>query len=83
MWVEALSELGACEKRRGEATAIFLDDSPTLRYQATLPYWLARAQEGVGQEAAARNNYRAFLSIRGADAPDDPLVVDARRRAGS
>jgi tetratricopeptide (TPR) repeat protein len=82
-WVEALSELGACEKRRGEATAIFLDDSPTLRYQATLPYWLARAQEGVGQQAAARNNYRAFLSIRGADAPDDPLVADARRRAGS
>jgi len=83
LWVEALSELDACEKRRGEATAIFLDDSPTLRYQATLPYWLARAQEGLAQEAAARNNYRAFLSIRGADAPDDPLVADARRRAGS
>ena len=82
-WVEALSELDACEKRRGEATAIFLDDSPTLRYQATLPYYLARAQEGAGQQAAARNNYRAFLSIRGADAPDDPLVADARRRAGS
>ena len=82
-WVEALAELAACEKRRGEATAIFLDDSPTLRYQATLPYWLARAQEGVGQQAAARNNYRTFLSIRGADAPGDPLVADARRRAGS
>jgi tetratricopeptide (TPR) repeat protein len=82
-WVEALSELAACEKRRGEATAMFLDDSPTLRYQATLPYWLARAQEGVGQQAAARNNYKAFLAIRGADAPADPLVADARRRAGS
>ena len=82
-WVEALAELAACEKRRGEATAIFLDDIPTLRYQATLPYWLARAQEGALQQAAARNNYKAFLSIRGAGAPTDPLVVDARRRAGS
>ena len=52
-WVEALSELAACEKRRGEATALFLDDSPTLRYQATLPYWLARAQEGAGQRLFA------------------------------
>ena len=82
-WVEALSELAACEKRRGEATAIFLDDTPTLRYQATLPYWLARAQQGTEQQAAALNNYKAFLSIRGADAPADPLVIDARKRAGS
>ena len=80
--VEALSELAACEKRRGEATAIFLDDVPTLRYQATLPYWLARAQEGAGQQAAALNNYKAFLSIRGGDAPADPLVIEARKRAG-
>jgi tetratricopeptide (TPR) repeat protein len=82
-WVEALSELAACEKRRGEATAIFLDDVPTLRYQATLPYWLARAQEGTSQQAAALNNYKAFLAIRGTDAPTDPLVLDARKRAGS
>ena len=81
-WVEALSELAACERRRGQATAMVLDDSPTLRYQATQPDWLARAQEGAGQQAAARNNYKAFLSIRGADAPADLLVVDARRRAG-
>ena len=35
---------------------------------------LARAQEGAGQQAAARNNYEAFLAIRGADAPADPPV---------
>jgi tetratricopeptide (TPR) repeat protein len=81
--VEALAELEACEKRRGEATAMFLDDIPTVRYQATLPYWLGRAREGVGQQAAARANYRAFLAIRGAGAPGDALVIDARKRAGS
>jgi tetratricopeptide (TPR) repeat protein len=80
-WTEALSEFAACEKRRGEATAIFLDDIPTVRYLAALPYWLGRAQDSLGQEAAARANYSRFLSIRGANLPSDPLVVDARRRA--
>jgi tetratricopeptide (TPR) repeat protein len=82
-WAEAFAELSACEKRRGEATAVFLDDIPTVRYLAALPYWLARAQDGMGQLAAARANYSRFLSNRGTSLPADPLVVDARRRAGS
>ena len=82
-WAEALSEFAACEKRRGEATALFLDDNPTVRYLATLPYWLGRAQEGTGQQAAARANYQKFLALRGETLPADPLVVDARKRAGS
>jgi tetratricopeptide (TPR) repeat protein len=82
-WAEALSEFAACEKRRGEATALFLDDNPTVRYLATLPYWLGRAQEGAGQQAAAHANYQKFLAIRGATLPADPLVVDARKRTGS
>jgi eukaryotic-like serine/threonine-protein kinase len=82
-WAEAISEFAACEKRRGEATALFLDDVPTVRYLATLPYWLGRAQEGLGQQAAARANYAKFLANRGANLPADPLVVDARKRTGS
>jgi serine/threonine protein kinase/tetratricopeptide (TPR) repeat protein len=78
-YAEALNELEICLRRRGEATALFLDDTPTFRYLATLPYWLGRAQEGVGQTAAALTNYKAFLALR-ADAPDDPLVKDARSR---
>ena len=80
-FAEALSELELCQRRRGEAAAIFLDDTPSVRYLATLPYWLARAQEGLGQNAEAQANYKAFLSIRGA-ATADPLVIDARKRAG-
>jgi eukaryotic-like serine/threonine-protein kinase len=76
---EALSELELCEKRRGEATALFLDDSQTLRYLAPLPYWLARAQQGLGLTTAAREKYTAFLALAPADSTD-PLVVDARRR---
>jgi tetratricopeptide (TPR) repeat protein len=80
-FAEALSELETCFKRRGEASALFLDDSPTIRYLATLPYWLARAQEGVGQQAAATTNYEAFLAVR--SNADDPLVIDARKRVGN
>jgi tetratricopeptide (TPR) repeat protein len=78
-FAEGLAELERCQERRGEATAIFLDEVPTFRYLATLPYWLARAQEGVGQTQAATAGYRAYLSLRRA-APNDPLAVDARRR---
>jgi tetratricopeptide (TPR) repeat protein len=76
---EAQAELELCEQRRGEATAVFLDDVPTLRVLVPLKYWLARAQEGVGQTAAAKANYQEFLVRRPAPA-DDPLVRDARKR---
>ena len=78
-FAEAITEFEACQKRRGEATALFFDDRPTLRYLATLPYWLGRAQEGLGQAAPAKASYDAFLTLR-KDAAADPLVQDARRR---
>jgi len=82
LFPEALAELEICQKRRGEATAIFFDERPTFRYLATLPYWLARAQQGAGQRAAALASYKAFLSVRG-DSATDPLVTDARKRSGT
>jgi tetratricopeptide (TPR) repeat protein len=80
---EALSELEASEKRRGEGAALFLEDSPTLRYLAALPYWLGRAQEGSFQAAPAKANYEAFLKVRGDAKPADPLVADARKRVAA
>ncbi|RPJ62593.1 MAG: serine/threonine protein kinase [Acidobacteria bacterium] len=80
-FAEALAELEACNRRRGEATAVFLDDTPSFRYLATLPYWLGRAQEGLGQVAASRASYEKLLATR-TGAPDDGVVSDARRRLG-
>src|SRR5205823_10430407 len=60
---QAIAELELCQKRRGEASAAFLDDLPTFRYRAQLVYWLARAQEGVGLQSSAITNYRQFLSL--------------------
>jgi hypothetical protein len=77
---DALAEFEICFKRRGEATSLFLDDTPTVRYLATLPYWLGRAQQGLGLASQASQSFARFLAIRAAD-QNDPLVQDARRRS--
>ncbi|HET9703291.1 MAG TPA: protein kinase [Vicinamibacterales bacterium] len=48
---EALAELESCMKRRGEATALFIDDMPTFRRIAALPSLLTRAQHELGVTA--------------------------------
>ena len=75
-FAEALDEFNTCEARRGEASAVFLDDMPTWRYLADLPYWRARAQQEIGMEHAARENYRVYLEVR----VDGALADDARER---
>ena len=76
-YAEALDELTSAQERRGEATAVFLDDLPTYRYMATLPYWLGRAQEGLGMTADAAASYTTYVARRPGD---DPLADDARQR---
>jgi eukaryotic-like serine/threonine-protein kinase len=76
-YLEAVSEFAKCQERRGEVTALFLDDLPTFRYYALVPYWLGRAREMQGLDA--KPQYEEFLAIRGG-AANDPLVVDVRRR---
>jgi tetratricopeptide (TPR) repeat protein len=77
---QADSEFELCLNRRGEATAAFLDDVPTIRLLPDVYYYLGRAQEGLGSPAAAQT-YKTFLAMK-AKAAQDPLVLDARRRAG-
>jgi serine/threonine protein kinase/tetratricopeptide (TPR) repeat protein len=78
-FASAVSELEAAEKRRGEATCLFLDDQPTMRQLVTLQYWLGRAHEGLGTVPAARANYENFLKLR-PEASKDPLAIDAAKR---
>lgn len=76
-FAEAYAELKTCMTRSGEGAFAFLD-LPTIRYVATLRYYLARAQDGVDSPDAAES-YRAFLATR-PDVKRDPLVADARAR---
>ncbi len=76
-FAEAFDEFENCFERRGEAAAMFLDDVPTYRYLAELPYWTARSQSGIGMRAAAMEAYETFLALR----PEGgPLADDARER---
>jgi len=77
-YTEAYSELESALKRRGEATAVFLDDIPTYRYLPAVYYYLGRAQEGLNSPAAAES-YQTFLDIK-ENSDQDPLVTDARKR---
>jgi tetratricopeptide (TPR) repeat protein len=79
-FAQADSEFDRCLSRRGEALALFLDEEPTFGLFPPVFYYQGRAREGLKSTGFA-DSYRAFLAIRGSSA-DDPLVPDARRRAG-
>ena len=81
-FAEAHSEFDMCLKRKGEATAIFLDDFPSYRYFAPVYYYLGRAQEGL-KSSAAKESYERFLKIKENADPGDSLVDDARKRLGA
>ena len=75
---EAYNELELAQKRRGEATALFLDEVPSYRMFPAVYYYMWRAQEGL-QSPAATESYKNFLAFK-KDGAGDPLVADARRR---
>ncbi len=76
-FAEAHSEFDLCLQRRGEATSLFLDEIPTVRYLPAVYYYSGRAAEGLGSKAA--DSYKTFLAIKENSQPDR-MVDDARRR---
>jgi len=77
---EASSEFDICMKRRGEAAAIFLDDVPSYHLYAPVLYYQGLAHEGL-KSADAAQYFKQFLTIK-AKGSGDPMIADARRRAG-
>lgn len=75
---EAAAEFDRCLTRRGEATAVFLDDLPSYHVFAPVYYYLGRAQEATGNATAAES-YKTFLSFK-ENGDERGLVADARRR---
>jgi tetratricopeptide (TPR) repeat protein len=76
---QAQQELEAVVARRGEATDVFLQIVPTYRYFGQAQYHLARAQEAQKSPTAVET-FKAFLA--GKRGNDDPLIADAKKRAG-
>jgi eukaryotic-like serine/threonine-protein kinase len=76
-FLEAQAELEVCLKRRGEATAVFLDENPTYHLFPDVHYNLGLAYEGL-KSPEARKSFQAFVDIK--NGGDDPLLQDAKRR---
>ncbi len=76
---EAYTELEAALKRRGEGTALYLDDVPTARAIPRVHYAMGLAQEGL-RSPAAKASFETYVALRGGgDA--HAMLDDARRRA--
>ena len=78
---DAENEIDLCMKRRGEASAVFLDDEPTIRYVPPVFYYLGVARAAL-ESPAAHDNLRAFLTMK-KSSERDPEVSDAQRRLGN
>jgi tetratricopeptide (TPR) repeat protein/predicted Ser/Thr protein kinase len=78
-FAQADTELDVCLKRKGEATAVFLDEVPTYRLYPPLYYERGRALEGLKSPGAA-DAFRTYLGF--ATGKDDPRIADARKRLG-
>ncbi len=74
---QAQDELEKCEKRRGEATDVFIDNVPTYRLYPAVRYYLGRTHEALSSPAAG-DWYRSFLAVKRGD--EDSMVADARHR---
>jgi tetratricopeptide (TPR) repeat protein len=74
---EGLAELEKAYNRRGEAVAIALDEVPSFRYFAPVPYWLGRANEALGISPTAIKNYEEYLKF---DRGSGLQAADARSR---
>lgn len=79
-FAEADSEFETCLKRRGEATALFLEEVPSYHLFPPVYYYLGRAQQGL-KSPAATDSFKTFLTMKTKGI--DPLVADARRRIES
>jgi serine/threonine-protein kinase len=77
-YAEAYTELQTCWSRRGEAANYWL---PSTHLVPPVLYWLARAEEAIGNPGAPAT-YAKFLALR-AGRPDDALAADATRRSAA
>ena len=76
---EAYSAFEAALKRRGEATAVFLDDVPTYRRLPAVYYEMGVAQAGL-RSSAASESFKKYIAIM-EQADPHSMLDDARQKA--
>jgi eukaryotic-like serine/threonine-protein kinase len=78
-FAEADSEFDACLQRRGEATAVFLDDIPSYRGLAPVYYYQGLARTGL-RSAGAAESFKTFVAFKDGGDETSPPLTDARAR---
>ncbi len=73
------TELDVCLKRKGEATALFLDEVPTYRLYPPLLYDRGRALEGLKSPGAVEA-FKTYLGL--VTGTGDPRAIEAKKRLG-
>ena len=79
-FAEAQAEFEKCEKRRGEALSVFLNDLPSARFLGSLDDYMRRALEGQGKGEAAQQSSQSFVDPKTNADPVSPVVTDAKSR---
>jgi tetratricopeptide (TPR) repeat protein len=78
---EAYSALESALKRRGEATAVFLDDVPSYRHVPPVYYYMGLVQSGLKSNAAPESFKKYVDLMNGAD--PHAMLADARARSAT
>jgi serine/threonine protein kinase/tetratricopeptide (TPR) repeat protein len=76
---DADREFDNCERRKGEATAIYIDDVPTWRLIAPLHYYTGTARAALKRSTAA-DSFRTFVELKRDGDEKSDLVADAEKR---
>ena len=79
---EADAEFDACVTRKGEATAVYLDDVPTWRVMAPVYYYRGISRTALKSTAGAAEAFRTFVDLKSGGDENSALVADARQRLG-
>ena len=79
-FAEADSEFDACLRRKGEATAVYLDDVPTWRVIAPVYYYQGIARTALRSASGAAEAFKTFVAFKDGGDEQNALVADAKKR---
>jgi hypothetical protein len=79
-YTEADAEFDACVTRKGEATAVYLDDVPTWRLMAPVYYYRGISRTALKSTVGAADAFRTFVEFKRGGDEKSALVADAEKR---
>ncbi len=79
-FVQADAEFDACITRKGEATAVYLDDVPTWRLIAPVYYYRGVSRTALKSTSGAAEAFKTYRAFKSGGDDHNALAADARKR---